>query len=724
MMVSRTKLVGVALVIFAATIWLFWPSVHGEFWGGDDREYLRQAMCRNGLTWNAVKWAFTSTHPYYHPLTQLSFCLDYQIWGKNAVGFHVTGVFLHALNAVLVFGFLWTLLGTTSLTTGERLMAALWVAVVFAVHPLQTESVAWISERTQVLSTTFGIGCLWAYVANARRWLVWGLYLAALLCKPMAVSLPFVMLALDYYPLRRHEQLGWGRLVREKLVLIALAVALGLVTMIAKSKGVGLTSVPVIVPLSQRVFRAFVTLAFYALKLVWPSHLSPKSPISLGLSLDQWPVLASVLSVVMVTVAVVVERRRIPMLAAAWGAYVMLVLPASGLLTGAEVLAQRYAYMAMLPPLLLAGGAVVCVWRRSPTVARVVIASLLTGQLWVFAVRTRGLIPDWHDEETRQRAILREFPDSESDYEDLAKMLLDKGRAGEALAYAQRAVEIAPELCYSHMTLGSVLGRMGRLQEAMAQNEQALRLSPDSAAAQCNFGVALMELGRAPEAVEHFEQALRIDPDTTLAHDSLGCALYQSGRAQEAIKEFEAELRIHPDYAEGHYNLSLALLMAGRIQEAIAHYEQALWLKPDYAEAHNGLGTVLAQTGKIEEATAHYEQALRINPDYAAAHANLGVALAQTGRIKDAIAHFEQAIRIKPDYAEAHYNLGGILAQSGRIPEAIQHLEQALRINPDFAEAHYNLGLALEKLGRVPEAIEHYQQALTLRPDFTRQKTR
>ncbi len=215
MKISRTKPVGIALVIFAATIWLFWPSVHGEYLAGDDIEYLRQSERWNGLTWNAVKWAFTCTDDYYQPLVRLSHAADYQMWRKNAAGHHAACVVVHALNAVLVFGFLWTLLGAAALSTGERLMVALWVAVVFAIHPLQVESVTWISGRTQLLCTTFGIACLWAYAARSRRWVVWGFFVLAVLCKPMAISLPFVMLAIDYYPLRRHERLGWGRLAWE-----------------------------------------------------------------------------------------------------------------------------------------------------------------------------------------------------------------------------------------------------------------------------------------------------------------------------------------------------------------------------------------------------------------------------------------------------------------------------------------------------------------------------
>ena len=321
MTVSRTKLVAVALVIFAVTVWLFWPSVHGEFLNGDDYEYLRQSVRWYGLTWNAVKWAFTCTDEYYQPLPRLSHVLDYQMFGTSAAGHHATGIVFHALNATLVFGFLWTLLGATALTTGERLAVASWVAVVFAIHPLQTESLAWMSGRTQQLCTMFGIGCLWAYAAGARRWLVWTLYVAALLCKPMAVSVPFVMLAIDYYPLRRHERLGWGRLVWEKAVWIVLAGVAGLATVITESQIGSLIAPLTAVPLSERLFRVFESLTFYPLKLVWPSHLLPVYPITPGLSLHQWPVLGSVLSVVVITTVVIMERQRTPMLAAAWGAY-------------------------------------------------------------------------------------------------------------------------------------------------------------------------------------------------------------------------------------------------------------------------------------------------------------------------------------------------------------------------------------------------------------------
>jgi protein O-mannosyl-transferase len=661
MTVSRTKLIGVALVIFAATVWLYWPSVHGEFLAGDDiTSYLEPSMRLNGLTWNAVKWAFTETLGDYEPLVRLSHVLDYQIWRKNPAGHHATSVVVHAFNAALVFGFLWTLLGATSLTTDERLLVALWVTAVFAIHPLQVESVAWISGRSHLLYATFGIACLWMYAARSCRWIVLSLYVGALLCKPMAISLPFAMLAIDYYPLRRHEQVGWARLLWEKAPLIALGAVVSMVTLVAKSRIDQLFPLATI-PLSDRVFLAFESLTFYPWKLVWPFHLSPYYPIPSGLSLDQWPVLGAVLGVIIISALAVIERRRIPTLAAAWGAYVMMVLPVSGLMPlGSSVLAHRYVYLAMLPLLLLAGGAGVWVWRfiaraihherRSMAALRIALIVLLAGQLCVFAVRTRNLTPDWRNDETEQRAGLAQFPDSELLNRVLATILLGQGRAGEALKYAQRDVEVAPQLWQAHMTLGSVLSRLGRVREAIAQEEQALQTNPDSALAHYDFGLALMEFGKAPEAMEQFEQALRINSN----------------------------------FAEAHLNLGAELEKQGRTADAIRHYEAALQAKPDYAEAQ----------------------------------ANLGSALAAQGRVQEAITHYGEAIRIKPDFAGAYYNRAVILEQVGRAADAVTDYEEALKLKPDYARAHFNLGLALEKMSRTPEAIEHYRKALKLRPDF------
>jgi hypothetical protein len=555
--ISRTTLVGVALAIFAGTVVLYWSSVQGGFLTRmDDDEYLRQSVRLNGLTWNAVKWAFTVTAPYYHPLPRLSHVLDYQIWGKNAAGHHATSVVVHALNAALVFGFLWTLLGAAGLTEGERFGMAAGVAVVFAIHPFQAESVAWMSGRTQLLCTTFGIGCLWAYVAGARRWVVWGLFLATLLCKPMAVSLPFVMLVIDYYPLRRHERLGWGRLVGEKAMLIALGVAAAVVTMITESQTGGL-----LIPLEtispvQRVLLMFQSLTFYPWRLVCPVHFVPFYPLPETISVGQWPVLLSVVGVGIVTALALWYRRRAPAVAAGWGAYVVLILPVSGLMqTGLSAVALRYAYLAMLPLLLLAGGAMVWAWRRTATAARIGLVGLLACELCVFGLRTRSLIPIWHDDETLWQTVLAKFPDSAVANRAMLMLLLDQQRTTEALEYAQRYVEIEPQMCEAHN----------------------------------NFGFVLAMVKRLPEAIEEYGEALQLKPNYADAHNNLANALMHEGKVAEAIPHYEVALKLAPGSAEAHYDFGAALERIGRVPEAMANYQRALELRPELTPARDAL---------------------------------------------------------------------------------------------------------------------------------------
>jgi len=619
MNVSRTKLVGVAVVIFAVTVWLYWPSTHGGFLRGDDTEYLRQAERLHGLTWDAFKWAFTTTTPYYHPLPRLSHLLDYQIWGKNAAGHHATSVAVHALNAALVFGFLWTLLGATSLTTGERLTVGLGVAVVFAIHPLQVESVAWMSGRTQLLCTMFGVGSVWAYASGAGWWVVWGLYMLALLSKPMAVSLPFVMLAIDYFPLRRYEQLGWGRLLRDKAVLIGLGAAAAAAAMITESHKGGLMIPLEKIPLSQRALLMFQSLAFYPWKLVWPEHFSPYYPLRSGIALGQPLAFASALCVCLVTVLSVRYRRRAPALVASWGAYVIFILPVSGLAqTGTQSVALRYAYVAILPLLLVVGGAAVWAWRRSRTVGRIALISCLGCGLWFFGLRTRSLIPIWHSDETWWRATLMEFPDSELANRLLAGALLDQGRAKEALEYAQRDVEIAPQLSMAHYDLATVLEHLGRIEEAVGQ----------------------------------YAQALRIQPGFIEVREDLGDTLLRSGRASEAIEQYEEVMRLNPDRPRVHYNLANALARVGRFPEAIAQYEFALQINPDDALAQNNLAWLLATRPPAEganpvRAVALAERVCKLSDNRVARYLDtLAAAYAAAGRFNDAMATAEKAVAV------------------------------------------------------------------------------
>jgi tetratricopeptide (TPR) repeat protein len=292
------------------------------------------------------------------------------------------------------------------------------------------------------------------------------------------------------------------------------------------------------------------------------------------------------------------------------------------------------------------------------------------------------------------------------------------------LALWSDTVAKCPENVRARYNLGNALSAIpGRLLDALAQFEAAVRSKPDSEETHNNFGIALLNLpGRLSDAIAQFEAALRLKPDYAEAHNNLGNALARMpGRLPDAMAECQEALRLKPDYAEAHYNLGCVLLqMPGGFPDAIAQFEAALRLKPDYAEAHYNLGYVLLQTsGRLPEAIAQFEAALRLKPDYAEAHENLGSALLQVqGRLSEAIAEYQAALRLKPDYTEVHYNLGSALLMQGSYSAASKEFEEVLKAIPDLAVGHAKLGIALADMGRLNEAIVQFQAALQIRPDY------
>ncbi len=275
-----------------------------------------------------------------------------------------------------------------------------------------------------------------------------------------------------------------------------------------------------------------------------------------------------------------------------------------------------------------------------------------------------------------------------------------------------------PQNHRGYNNLGVFLKKQGRLEEAIDQYLKALRIESDYADAHSNLGAALSDQGKLKEAIAHYYEALRIKPDLAEAHNNLGYAIKRQGKLEEAIGHYLEALRIKPEFAAAHNNLGNALKTSGNIQGAIKHYAEALRINPDFAEAHNNLGAALFDQGKLMEAIVHYQKALRLKPGLAKVHNNLGNALIGKGKHLEAVKHYSEAIRIKPDYSEAYSNLGAALVAQGKLNEALEHYSKALRIKPDNAEAHNNLGAILLTEGKLDEAIKHYGKALRIKPDY------
>ncbi|MBV8892635.1 MAG: tetratricopeptide repeat protein [Acidobacteria bacterium] len=614
------------MVLFLATIAVFGQVRQFSFVNFDDPEYVvDNPHVRAGITPADVKWAFTSGNAAnWFPLTRLSHMLDCQLFGLQSGLHHLTNVLLHAIATLLLFAFL-------NRATRARWPSAL-VAFIFALHPLHVESVAWVAERKDVLCTVFWFLTLWAYVRYAERLNVSNYLLAlaafslGLMSKPMIVTLPFILLLLDVWPLRRlppvaSSSFGWNRIIWEKIPFFAASISAAAITYLVQ-QGAGAVKP---LPLTLRLENALISYLVYIGKTLWPTRLAVFYPYPPDISAWQ----AALSGVALMAISAVVLRyfRTYPYLAVGWFWYIGTLLPVIGLVqVGAQARADRYMYVPMVGLTIMLAWGAADILRRWPRAKPTLVASA--------AVVCFCCVP-------------------------LTYLQIGHWNTSESLF--EHALEVTNGNYLAQHNMGSYLMNVpGRLSEAIAHLEAAVNIRPDSATAHTDLGNALSQIpGRLPEAIAEYRTALRILPGSPIPHYDLANTLSRvPAGLPEAISEYEAALRIKPDYPEArnalamaHYNLGVALSKSGQLPDALTQFKAALRMKADYAEAHNDLGVVLSQIGGREpEAVAQFEQALRINPDYAEAHYNLGAALANTpGRLPEAIKQFEAAQRIRPD---------------------------------------------------------------------------
>jgi tetratricopeptide (TPR) repeat protein len=702
----------IPLGIFALTFLAFLPSLWNGFVDWDDPLNLTENPDYRGLGWSQLKWMFGGNNTnFYMPLTWLTYGLDYTLWGMNPAGYHLTSLILHALNACVFYFVALRLLraawrGEFARDSALRAGAAL-AALLFALHPLRVESVVWATERRDVLSGLFYLLAILAYLRSlepgaaatprgrAWYWSAVAAGLCALLSKPMAVSLPVILVLLDIYPLRR---LGFGpvswlapaarRVWLEKVPFVLCSAATSVVALLRLGELIDPTALPPVNWLGRFAVSVYA-LAFYLWKTLVPWSLSALYEQPLPLDPTAWPFVLSALAVAAVTVTAVSLRRRWPSLLTVWLTFVVVLLPVLGIIQiQSMIAADRYTYLACLGWALLAGGILASaieahaagrLGKRAMALIALVALALPIGLGGLAWMQTRV----WRDSETLWAHTVAVTPSARA-----------------------------------HLHWGRTLIREGKPDEAIPQLREALRLRPGYAFARFDLGVALEAQGDLPAAVDEYRAVLRDRPDVANVHYSLGSALHRLGRPAEAIEQYEAALRLEPNFWPAHVNLGAALAAQGRLTEAVEHYRQALRANPRIAVAENNLGRTLLRLDRPEEATQHFQRAVEIDPRNADARNNLGSALAREGKIVDAIDQFEAALRLSPAYAEAHSNLGIALMRANRPADAADHFRKALEINPGSAEAHNLLGIALARQGRMREAAGQFRDALRIKPDF------
>lgn len=667
----------------------FGPRLGKEFILYDDDMYLTlNDTVRHGLTWAGLRWAFTTGHAAnWHPLTWLSHMADVSLFGLNPIAHHATNLLWHVVNTLLLF---LVLRGLT-----ESSWKSAWVAAIFAIHPAHVESVAWAAERKDVLSTAFGLATMWAYGRWVRergvvRYLVVLLLFAAgLMSKPMLVSLPVVLLLLDFWPLARLNleekppmflgvaRTGPAGLILEKAPLFLMAAASSVVTLLVQRTGGAVRSFGSF-PLSARIGNALVAYAGYLRMLVWPTNLAVFYPHP-GAALPAWKVVGAALLLAGLSAGALALRRRAPFLIVGWLWFLVTLFPVIGVVqVGLQAMADRYTYFPFV------GLFVAIAWGLSAIASRSRYGSmaLRVGAIAVLAAASFAAA-----------AQARFWKNSETLF--------------------LHAIAITKDNSIAHNNLGDYYNETGRPAEALPHVSEAVRIDPEKPQNHNNLGVSLFMLGRAEEAFQEFSQALRLLPDDALVLSNLARTRFVQGEIPDAVRFYEAAIARAPDAADLRGRLAVALLMEGKLAPALRQLQRESILAPADAECRRLLQDAAALGRNPDDPSLG-----RFRKFLAAAHLEASAALYAREKKAEAAFHLRKALELDPAFAEARNELGTRLVGEGRLDEAAAEFELALRTNPGLAKAHNNLGYVLFLKGKAKEAIEQYREALALQPEF------
>lgn len=639
-----------AILIMVVTVWIYWPALHGGFLSDDGLYFKGNLLLQQpDRLWKA--WFEPGSFIEYYPITQSLQWIQWQLWGEHTLGYHLTNVVLHIISALLV----WKLLARFNLRWA-------WLGgLLFAIHPMAVEAIAWMAEFKSALSLPpFLLAMIsWVDYENHKRsrdyYLALGWFLVAMLCKITMTPFPIVILVYAWW---KRGRLGW-RDIKTSIPFFIISLVLGRLTMLC-GDWFALTNPRIADPILlgdivSRIACIGTTLAFYLAHCFLPVGMSPVYPL--------WT-----------------------------------VDPPSAL---------------TFIPWLIFGGIFYWSWQERRTWGRHVIFALLF--FFLFLAPFAGIIPvsfmayTWVMDHFVYIAWISWIGLVVAACEWANRRMSAPAQRGFLVAIAAVLVLLA---WGSHVYAGAFAGEKALWSYAVQQN-------PGSASSHNNLGGAFFDEGNLPEAIKEYGQAIKIQPDYAAAHADLGNALLDTGHIPEAMESFNQALKINPNFAEAHYNLGLCLLRLGQAQGAVDQFMQAIRFNPSYVDAYLNLGNVLQEAGQNNEAITQYEQALRLSPNFAAAHNGLGNALLNQNQLDEAIVQFQQALRLNPEYPEALNGLGNALQNQGHLDEAIAQYERALQINPNMATVHNGLGCALLTQGRKAKALAHFEEALRIQPNYT-----
>lgn len=712
------------LLVAAAVLIVHWPVLSAQAASFDDEE----AIIHNKLVQNpsieSVKRFFSEillssvVRGYYRPLTLTSLMLDWQMGGRpdDFRAFHRTSLALHLISTVLLILLIYQLFRSPG-------VAAL-AGLLFGLHPLTVEPIAWVMERKTILAALFAFGCVNAYVRFARngghRWYVFAIicYLLSLLAKPTGTPLPIMLLLMDYWPLRRFCR----RAIVEKMPFFALSVLFAWLCIACENR-VNPLAVPAVSSPLQILLRFCYLIVFYPVKVLLPLNLNPAYTLPDPLALTNGPVLAAVVGAIGLIVAVVISRRWTPAFWVGAAVFYIGLAPTMGIVRYSWVVASdKYVYLPAIGLMLILGWLLRRIWEASPSpqrtrAIRLTLSTLVICVAIAESLATRRLIARWQDTETLYRYMVDVSPRAPLAHNDLALELTRQGRHEEALVEYHKARELAPREPVIRNNLCELLVKEERFEEARQECIEAINLRSWYAEAHNNLGAALIGLGKPDEAAEALHTALQYKPDYAEAHANLGRIMEDTRRFEQAADFYRRAYEIKPD---GRFLLALgdALVKTGDTNAALTAYRRGFGNDSLPAAAHRRLANRLAAINQSQPAEEHYREAIRLSPDVADLYNDYGSALARWGRPAEAIHQFRRALDLEPRDFRIHYNLGLALSEEGLLEEAVQALTFARKLQPGMPPIEYALGTLLLRQGKSQAAISCFQRALEADPDF------
>ena len=623
-----------ALLLFVAMLAAYHPAWNGQpIWDDDHHITKPELRSINGLE---RIWTQLGATQQYYPLMHSVFWLEYHLWGDSMLGYHLVNILLHFFSALLLVCLLRRL----------AIPGAWFVAAIFALHPIQVESVAWISELKNTLSGIFFLSSALAYLQFDKERkgkpyaIAISLFILGLMSKSIIATLPVSLLAVFWW---KRGKIDWKNDVVPLLPLFVTGITYGLFTAWVERKFIGAEGSAFTFTIIERCLIAGRAIWFYLGKIFLPVNLIFIYPHWNVSQTIWWQYLFPVATLILIGVFWLLRNRsRAPL--AAFLCFAATLFPVLGFFNvypfRFSFVADHFQYLACIAPIALFVGSISTfgLLKKNIRIALFIIILLTLGGLtW----KQSGMYADM---ETLYRTTIAKNPNCWMIHNNLALLLENSGRMDEAKTHYLKALEISPNYSEAHNNFGMLLDKTGQINEAMIHYQKALEINPKYDKAYNNLGLLLEKTGRQNEAIEQYLKALEINPNYAEAHNNLGILLVKSGRINEAITQYFKALEVNPNFAEAHYNLANVLLKIGRTDEAVFHYQKTLIINPNHSKAHNNLGNAFLQIGRIEEAIYHFQKALEINPNKISTLQNLASAYEQKGQLTDAISLLQKAL--------------------------------------------------------------------------------